>query len=117
MLRRLTCCNGCSLLRVQTVTPTDFLDRKFASDKPRNCWMCACALTRWSATVDHLKPKSMGGQDNAGNYKLACKPCNNARGNKPIPRKMADALKGRQAPKQRDFSALAAAIQRNRING
>lgn len=99
------------------MTPTEFLDRKFAGDKPRNCWMCACVLTRGNATVDHLKPQSMGGKDRAENYKLSCKPCNNARGDKPIPRSFADQLKGRAAPKRRDLSALAAAIQRSRTNG
>lgn len=99
------------------MTPTAFLDRKFFSDKPRNCWMCACVLTRGMATVDHLKPKSLGGLDKAENYKLACKPCNNNRGNKSISRKLADELKGRPDPKRRDLSALVAAIQRSRANG
>lgn len=99
------------------MSPTEFLDRKFAGDKPRRCWMCGCTLTRGTATVDHLKPQAKGGRDAAENYKLACKPCNNARGDKNIPRRLADELKGRAAPKRRDLSALAAAIQRNRING
>jgi len=99
------------------MSPTDFLDRKFASDRPRTCWMCGCVLTRCSATVDHLKPQAKGGRDAAENYKLACKPCNNARGDKSIQRRLADELKGRAAPKLRDLSALSAAIQRSRING
>ena len=93
---------------------TDFLDRKFAGIKKRTCWMCACVLTRGTASVDHLKPQSKGGKDAAENYKLACKPCNSARGDKQIPRTLAAELKGRAAPKQRDFSELAAAIQRSR---
>ena len=99
------------------MSPTEFLARKFASDKPRNCWMCACVLTRGTATVDHLTPQAKGGRDAAENYKLACKPCNGARGDKAIPRKLADELKGRAAPKRLDLSALAAAIQRSRANG
>lgn len=99
------------------MSPTAFLDRKFSSDKPRNCWMCGCTLTRCSATVDHLKPKSKGGRDAAENYKLACKPCNNARGDKNIPRRLADELKGRAAPKRRDLSGLVEAIQRVRASG
>ena len=99
------------------MSPTEFLDRKFASNKPRRCWMCGCTLTRCTASVDHLKPQSKGGRDAAVNYKLACKPCNSARGDKGIPRTLLEQLKGRAAPKRRDLSALAAAIKRSRVNG
>jgi 5-methylcytosine-specific restriction endonuclease McrA len=96
------------------MTPTEFRDRKFASGKPRNCWMCACVLTRGTASVDHLQPKSKGGKDRADNYKLACKPCNAARGNLVIPKRVRLELQGRPKPKTRDYSSLAAAIRANR---
>jgi 5-methylcytosine-specific restriction endonuclease McrA len=94
--------------------PTEYLDRKFAGAKPRKCWMCACLLTRGTASVDHLQPKSKGGKDRADNYRLACKPCNAARGNKSIPKHLRLELRGRPKPKPRDYRALAAAIRANR---
>ena len=93
---------------------TEYLDRKFASGKPRKCWMCDCMLTRGTASVDHLQPKSKGGKDRADNYRLACKPCNSERGNKVIAKALRLELQGRQPPRKRDLSALAQAIQRAR---
>lgn len=94
--------------------PTEYLNRKFAGDKPRKCWMCACLLTRGTASVDHLHPKSKGGRDRADNYRLACKPCNSARGNKVLPRSERLALLGKEQKRPRDFSLLAAAIKSQR---
>ena len=93
---------------------TEYLDRKFASGKPRKCWMCACLLTRGTASVDHLQPKSKGGKNKAENYKLACKPCNSARGNATISKAMRKELIGRQDGKTRDLQPLADAIRRTR---
>jgi hypothetical protein len=93
------------------MSPTAYLDRKFASGKPRRCWMCHCALTRGTATVDHLQPRSKGGKDRADNYSLACQPCNGRRGNATIPKAVRLELQGRPAPQRRDNSALAAAIR------
>lgn len=78
---------------------TEYLDRKFASGKPRKCWMCAGLLTRGTATVDHLQPKSKGGKDAANNYRLACKPCNAARRNKVLPKRLILELQGRPESK------------------
>jgi 5-methylcytosine-specific restriction endonuclease McrA len=93
---------------------TEYLDRKFASGKLRKCWMCGCVLTRGTASVDHLQPQSKGGNDRADNFRLACKPCNSARGNKVLPRAQQLALRGKAEPRGRDFTALAQAIQRAR---
>lgn len=93
--------------------PTEYLDKQFDGRKPRWCWMCNCQLTRSTATVDHLQPKSKGGRNVESNFKLACKPCNVARGNTSIPHKLALQLKG-LLPKQpkHDFRKLAAVIRR-----
>ena len=95
------------------MSPTEYLDAKFAGEKPRKCWMCACLLPRGTASVDHLQPKSKGGKDRADNYRLACKPCNAARGNKVLPKEKRLALLGRPQKKQRDFSKLAEAIRQH----
>jgi 5-methylcytosine-specific restriction endonuclease McrA len=95
--------------------PTEYLDKQFDGRKPRWCWMCNCQLFRSTATVDHLQLKSKGGRNVESNFKLACKPCNNARGNTSIPHRLALQLKGR-LPKQprRDYRKLAAAICRHK---
>lgn len=53
---------------------------RLLSQDPR-CWVCGCALSMESATIDHVVPRSRGGLDNANNLRLACEPCNQKRGN------------------------------------
>jgi len=36
------------------------------------------------ATVEHVKPRSLGGTSEMRNLRPACKPCNNRRGSKPV---------------------------------
>lgn len=93
--------------------PADWKAAKFASGRHQACWMCAAALTESVATVDHLIPASRGGRDLPGNFALSCKPCNGERGNKPLSAAQRDKIKGREKPKGRDFSGLAAAIKRS----
>jgi len=45
------------------------------------CIYCQRLIKRELATVEHLKPKSHGGTNTRANLALACKPCNNRRGN------------------------------------
>ena len=94
------------------MTPTEFLDRKLLSGKPRKCWMCGCDLDRGTASVDHLQPTSKGGKDRSDNYRLACKPCNSGRDNTTISKALRMELQGRPAAKGRDFTALSIAIRR-----
>ncbi len=93
---------------------SEYKAEKFASGKYQKCWMCGCLLTESEATVDHLRAKAHGGKNCAENYRIACKPCNGKRGDRPLTRAEWEKAKGDQRPKQRDFSALAAAIQRAR---
>lgn len=92
--------------------PTEYLDQQFSGTKPRYCWMCKCQLNRFTASVDHLQPKSKGGRNTEANFKLACKPCNTKRGNRSIPHRLALELKGMAPAKKRDHAKLAAAIRR-----
>lgn len=97
------------------MTPTAYKDKMFRSAHTRRwCWMCGCELTRGTATVDHLIPRSKGGGNNQGNFKLACFTCNNKRGAAPVSKAKRLALKGRQPPQPRCYDALAKAIQRAR---
>ena len=57
------------------------LIREFGS----RCWWCECCLSRKKLTLDHLKPKSLGGSDSEENLRLACFSCNNSRGNSLYP--------------------------------
>ncbi len=35
-------------------------------------------------TLDHIEPVALGGKDHLGNLVISCKPCNSAKGHKPI---------------------------------
>lgn len=45
------------------------------------CWLCNKTVTRQQASRDHVIPKSLGGPNHIGNYKLAHRDCNSSRGN------------------------------------
>lgn len=51
------------------------------------CFWCGNLLPENQLTIDHLKPKSLGGSNNLENLRLACFPCNNSRGNSLFPPK------------------------------
>jgi 5-methylcytosine-specific restriction endonuclease McrA len=51
------------------------------SVKPK-CTYCTKTLTLKSATLDHIRPKSRGGSNARTNLTLACRKCNNKKGNK-----------------------------------
>lgn len=44
------------------------------------CWLCEKPLSYGDATFDHILPKTYGGGASWDNLKLACMPCNSARG-------------------------------------
>lgn len=52
------------------------------------CFYCEARLdasddpTLW--TVEHIEPMALGGTSHLGNLVIACKPCNQAKGHKPI---------------------------------
>lgn len=45
------------------------------------CLYCGCWLDEGTATIDHLHPLSKGGTSHIKNLVLACKKCNQAKGN------------------------------------
>ena len=45
-----------------------------------HCWYCGTRLTPAAATIDHLVPIVAGGRTVESNCVLACKPCNQAKG-------------------------------------
>lgn len=45
------------------------------------CWWCGKKSPLEQLTLEHLIPKSKGGTNSQENLRLACKPCNNKRGN------------------------------------
>jgi len=49
----------------------------------RDNFQCAyCGVTSKNLTIDHIVPKSRGGQSNFENTVASCKPCNAKKGNK-----------------------------------
>jgi 5-methylcytosine-specific restriction endonuclease McrA len=49
------------------------------------CFWCGKSLTEDAITIEHLYPKSRGGSNSLENLRLACKPCNQSRGNSLFP--------------------------------
>ena len=48
---------------------------------PRECVYCRRQLSHTTATIDHVQPRSRGGDDALGNLVLACWPCNSVKSN------------------------------------
>lgn len=52
------------------------------------CYYCGATIGKQIAspewTLDHVEPTALGGKNNLGNLVAACKPCNVAKGHKPI---------------------------------
>jgi 5-methylcytosine-specific restriction endonuclease McrA len=76
---------------------------------------CAyCGKTDIPLQVEHIHPRSQGGSDRVSNLALACAPCNNRKGNKPVevflkgkPEVLSRILKQAKAPLQ-DAAAVNA---------
>jgi len=56
------------------------LKKKLMKINP-TCHWCPCKLEYKTATLEHIIPLGRGGLDNENNITLACKPCNDKRGN------------------------------------
>lgn len=50
--------------------------------KNRFCVYCGERLTLQTSTVDHVIPKSKGGNNGKKNTVISCKPCNKKKGDK-----------------------------------
>ncbi len=61
--------------------------RKLMKRQQRKCCYCSQWMRDYGpatdnrATIEHVRPLSLGGTDEIGNLKLACWTCNNQRGN------------------------------------
>lgn len=100
------------LCRGKSISPSEWREKKHASNRDTRCYLCRCQVNYGNSTVDHLIPSSKGGRDVATNYRLACKPCNNARGSAWATRSV---LKAAGIPAHHaQGSALADAIKRHR---
>ncbi len=58
--------------------------RKIARRDGSCCCYCGWFLPT-HGTIEHYVPKSLGGSNRMDNLKIACKPCNQKRGNSPVP--------------------------------
>jgi hypothetical protein len=59
------------------------LDAIIARDGGRCAW-CGAEVWRRDLTFEHVLPRSSGGVTIAENALVACKPCNRARGSRPV---------------------------------
>jgi 5-methylcytosine-specific restriction endonuclease McrA len=70
-----------------------------------------CGAMGVPLNIDHIHPRSRGGSDRVANLTLACIPCNQAKGNRPVeefaPKRAAEILKRAKAP-LRDATAVNA---------
>ena len=48
------------------------------------CYYCGKNLPKEKATVDHIKPISLGGEDKPSNFCISCFDCNNEKGGKTL---------------------------------
>ena len=60
-----------------------FKRQKIAKRHGWKCHYCGKALTHSTATLDHIIPVAMGGTLADHNLCLACRACNNKKGDKP----------------------------------
>jgi 5-methylcytosine-specific restriction endonuclease McrA len=60
--------------------PSEWRWLKFSTGRIRKCHYCRCELNFFTATVDHYYPRFRGGSNDPLNFRLACAPCNNAKG-------------------------------------
>lgn len=70
-----------------------------------------CGAMGVPLNIDHVRPRSRGGSDRVANLVLACIPCNQTKGNRPVeefaPKRAAEILKRAKAP-LRDAAAVNA---------
>lgn len=60
-----------------------YLVEAYASDVGHGtcrCYRCGCLLTRWTVTVDRIKPGCKGGRYVRSNIRPACAKCNSETG-------------------------------------
>src|SRR5687767_4367496 len=56
-----------------------------------NCFYCKKRVATADVTIDHAEAAGVGGRDEIQNLLIACKPCNLAKGHKPIEHYSAEA--------------------------
>lgn len=52
--------------------------------KDPHCWYCGRGLSLGGSTLDHLRPRALGGNNCRRNLRLACRRCNNRKANIPV---------------------------------
>jgi len=56
--------------------------RKRKVRRAGRCFYCGRQIAPYEATVDHYIPRALGGSNRKENLKPACRPCNQAKGDK-----------------------------------
>lgn len=55
---------------------------KILAAQDGRCFYCTAKLSNTKSTTDHVIPISKGGTNEQSNMVVACKPCNNAKGDR-----------------------------------
>lgn len=58
------------------------LRKKLKQRDGNSCGKCGEKMNKYEITIEHIKPKSCGGEDKLNNLKLFCKECNQKLGRK-----------------------------------
>ena len=84
------------------------LKRRLREESPR-CIYCGCAARPDEMTVDHVKPKARGGSNDVSNLAVACRSCNQSKGDRSPLRWASDILAA--ATEHRIANAMRRAIE------
>lgn len=71
----------------QTTRPKKLRLKLFKGRKTAPCCYCGITLTHGTATLEHVKPKALGGSNSLDNLALACFACNQEKGKETCPKR------------------------------
>ncbi len=95
-------------------TKQNKIERRIELNGSECCWCCK-KLNREDITVEHLIPKSLGGSNAFDNLYLACRHCNQSRGNHLLPPKYSVKSIGYQKLLEWLLNAYAISNQKNNV--
>lgn len=69
---------------IKRYIPTQTFSRKALVKRDKNCQYCFKKLSPSEVTIDHIIPKSLGGKNSFTNCVIACRACNNKKGDRTL---------------------------------
>lgn len=78
---------GCSKSFIRLgmrIATKSYLKTSLAEAQNWRCCWCHTEMTAKTATIEHVRPRSLNGADHKDNYVAACSSCNSKRGTLPV---------------------------------